>query len=110
MKKITFLFVAFLMAFIGFAQGHETFDNFEVSGNSYYNGTFTGQDGSTWTYVQARGDNQASITEGDQGLMLGRNRTPNAILTSGTLQNGIRTLNFSYLQAFRSYVIFAILL
>src|SRR5690625_2055855 len=104
MKKITFLFVAFLMAFIGFAQGHETFDNFEVSGNSYYNGTFTGQDGSTWTYVQARGDNQASITEGDQGLMLGRNRTPNAELTSGTLQNGIGTLKFSYMQAFGSNV------
>lgn len=100
MKKITGFLFAFLMITIGFAQGHETFDNLETEGNSYADGSFIGQDGSTWEYVKARGDDDASITEGDQAIMLGRNK--DSELTSGTLQNGIGTLKFSYMQAFSS--------
>lgn len=98
-KTIPFLF-AFLLAFAGFAQGHETFDNLETEGNSYADGSFTGQDGSTWNYLQARGDADTEVYEEDQAIMLGRNRTPDAELTSGTLSNGIGTLQFSYKKAF----------
>lgn len=98
MKKITGFLFAFLMVAFGFAQGHETFDNLETEGNGYVDGSFTGQDGSAWDYVQSRGDEEASITEGDQAIMLGKNK--DSELTSGTLQNGIGTLQFSYMQAY----------
>src|SRR5690625_1515876 len=104
MNKITGFLFAFLMVTIGFAQGHETFDNFDEPETSYETGTFIGQDGSTWNYVEARGDTQAEIEEGNKAIMLGRNRTPDAELTSGTLQNGIGTLMFTYMQAFSSDV------
>ena len=74
MKKLYFLLLTCCMVSLSFSQGTETFDNFAETGSSYADGTFTGQDGSTWTYVQARGDQ--SIT--GKSIMLGRNRTPQA--------------------------------
>lgn len=103
MNKTTFLsfiLIAFL-SFTGFAQGHETFDNVDDStGNSYDDGTFQGQDGSTWTHVQTRSD--AEIT--GQAIMLGRNRTPDSYLESGVIANGIGNLKFSYKQEFSNDV------
>jgi len=105
MKKTTlFLFFALLTSIAGFAQGHETFDNFVTSGNSYQDGTFLGQDGSTWEYVQARGDADSDVNSGNQALMLGRNRNPQSFLKSGTISNGIETLQFSYRKAFSNDV------
>ena len=102
MNKTT-IFSFILIALFGlttFAQGHETFDNVEIAGNSYLDGTFQGQDGSTWTYVQSRGDDEIT----GQAIMLGRNRTPDAYVESGTIANGIGTLKFSYKQAFSGNV------
>ncbi len=101
MKKITF-FVLTLMASFSFAQGLETFDNVSLSGSAYSDGNFTGQDGSTWNFLQSRGD--VDVNDGDQAIMLGRNRTPDAEVVSGTISNGIGILNFDYLQAFSSDV------
>lgn len=78
----------------------ETFDNYPETGSSYVDGTFTGQDGSTWTYVQSRGDQ----TIDGATPMLGRGRTPDAEVTSGTISGGIETLTFDYSQAFSSNV------
>lgn len=78
----------------------ETFDNFGATGNSYSSGTFEGQDGSTWTYTEARGD--VEIT--GKALMVGRNRTPQSEVYSGTLGGGIQVLNFDYMQAFGTNV------
>lgn len=100
MKKIYFLLLTILMSSVSFAQGTETFDNFAETGSSYANGTFTGNDGSTWTYVQSRGDQ--SIT--GKSLMLGRNRTPQAELTSGVITGGIGTISFNYQRAFSTAV------
>ncbi len=85
---------------MGFAQGHETFDNLDDNGTSYQSGTFTGQDGSTWEYVQARGDAEAQVYEDNPAIMLGRNKTPDSELTSGILHNGIGTLKFTYKKAY----------
>lgn len=80
--------------------GMETFANLDLEGSSYADGSFLGQDGSTWTYFQSRGD--VEITE--KALMLGRNRTPQANVYSGTIFGGIGTLNFDYMQAFSTDV------
>ena len=100
MKKLYFLLLTCCMVSLSFSQGTETFDNFAETGSSYADGTFTGQDGSTWTYVQARGDQ--SIT--GKSIMLGRNRTPQAEVYSGTIAGGVGTITFNYQQAFSTSV------
>lgn len=99
MKKITLLLLLLVSTF-SFAQGTETFDNLTLTGTSYSDGTFTGQDGSTWEYLQSRGDFQIS----GNAIMLGRNRTPDAEVKSGSIANGIGTLNFDYKQAYSNNV------
>ncbi|RKY54405.1 MAG: hypothetical protein DRP93_05140 [Candidatus Neomarinimicrobiota bacterium] len=78
----------------------ETFANFPETGSSYINGTFTGQDGSTWSYDQCRGDVQIS----DETPCLGKGRTPEASITSGAISGGIGTLSFQYKQAYSTGV------
>lgn len=94
------------MTAASFGQGNETFDNFSETGSSYADGTFLGQDGSTWTYFQSRGDQ--SIT--GKSLMLGRNRTPQAEVSSGTITGGIGVIQFDYQRAFSTNVDLQILI
>lgn len=100
MKKFYFLFITLLITSLSFGQGTETFDNFSETGSSYADGTFTGQDGSTWNYVQSRGDQSIN----GKSLMLGRGRTPQSEVYSGTISGGIGTISFSYQQAFSTPV------
>ncbi len=95
---ITFLLI--LVASAAWAQGLETFDGFSLAGNSYADGTFTGQDGSTWTYTQCRGD----YTITGNSIMIGRNRDPQSNFYSGSISGGIGVLNFDYMQAFSANV------
>lgn len=80
--------------------GHETFDNFEYTGTNYASGTFLGQDGSDWTYVECRGDFDIN----GKAITLGPNRTPQSNVYSGLLEGGIGVLSFDYMQAFSSDV------
>ena len=100
MKSTLFILGFFLATTMLVAQGTENFANFPETGNSYQDGTFTGQDGSTWTYWQCRGDQ--IIT--DQTPCLGKDRTPTAEITSGTISNGCGILSFDYMQAFSTDV------
>ncbi|MGM0635246.1 MAG: T9SS type A sorting domain-containing protein [Bacteroidota bacterium] len=102
MKKITFLALLMLTS-LGFAQGLETFDNVDLSGSTYSDGSFTGQDGSTWNFISCRGD--IDIIDDDQALTLRNvNSGITAEVTSGTISGGIGTLNFDYMQAFSNDV------
>ncbi len=106
MKKLvqftTPLFMAFflLLSFNSFGQGTETFENLDLTGTSYSTGTFVGQDGSTWNYVQSRGDGEIT----GKAIMLGKDRDPQAEVYSGTITGGMGTLTFDYMQAFSSNV------
>ena len=88
------------------AAGFENFDNFPVSGGSYSNGTFPGQDGSTWTFVQCRGD---QIITPLRTPTLARNKNPAAAVRSGTLSNGCGTLSFDWMRPFASTCNFEVL-
>jgi chitodextrinase len=77
----------------------ETFANFSVGG-SYLVGTFLGQDGSTWSYDGARGD--IAIT--GSAPTLGKGRSPLSYVKSGTIQGGVGTLKFDWMQAFTTSV------
>lgn len=80
--------------------GMETFDNLTITGSSYTNGTFLGQDGSEWTFQKCRGD--GTIT--GKSIMLGRNQNPHSNVYSGTIPNGCGTIEFDYMQAFGTAV------
>lgn len=99
MKKLYFL-ITFLTTCFAFSQGNETFANFPSTNTSYVNGTFTGQDGSTWSHTQCRGDLQIT----DQSIMIGRNRSPQSEFNSGTIAGGLGTISFDYMQAFGTNV------
>ena len=81
------------------ASSKETFANFSA-GASYLTGTFTGQDGSTWSYNGARGD--IAIT--GSAPTLGKARTPLSYVNSGTIQGGVGTLKFDYKMAFSTTI------
>ncbi len=100
MKKIYFLILVLFTSVSTFSQGNETFDNFPSTTSSYVDGSFLGQDGSTWTHTQCRGD--VSIT--GQSIMIGRNRTPQSEFYSGTIAGGVGTISFNYMQAFGTNV------
>ncbi|MDD3533015.1 MAG: endonuclease [Candidatus Cloacimonetes bacterium] len=99
-KRLTIIIALMLCAGFIRAQGLETFANFTATGSSYSNGSFTGQDGSDWSYIQARGDTDVD----GKALMLGKNRSPQSQLESGLISGGIGTLSFAYQQAFSTDV------
>ncbi len=82
------------------ASGMENFTNYLETTNVYRNGTFLGQDGSSWLYYQCRGDSVIAAPS----PTLGKGRTPTAEVTSGTISNGCGTLSFDYKQVFSSGV------
>jgi len=100
MKRSVIFLCLFLPAIILFSQGTEDFANYPETGNSYQNGSFTGQDGSTWTYWQCRGD----VVINPPTPCLGKDRTPVSEVISGLLQNGCGTLSFDYMQGFSTNV------
>ncbi|MBI9066872.1 MAG: endonuclease [Salinivirgaceae bacterium] len=78
----------------------ETFDNYLLTSRTYADGSFTGQDGSTWNYTQCRGDKQIT----DATLCLGKDKSPDGEVLSGTITGGCGILNFDFMQAFSSNV------
>ncbi|MGC9362459.1 MAG: chitobiase/beta-hexosaminidase C-terminal domain-containing protein, partial [Candidatus Syntrophosphaera sp.] len=101
MKKTFLLFtLSLLLVGVAWGQGLETFDNMPETGSTYSDGTFLGQDGSTWTYVQSRSDFDVT----GNSCMLGRNRDPQSNVYSGTISGGIGTLTFNYMQVYSTNV------
>ena len=100
MKRTIIFLTFFISATLLFAQGTENFANYPETGNSYQDGTFIGQDGSTWTYWQCRGD----VVVTAPTPCLGKDRTPVSEVVSGMLNNGCGTLSFDYMQGFSTNV------
>ncbi|HNY04036.1 MAG TPA: choice-of-anchor J domain-containing protein, partial [Bacteroidales bacterium] len=65
-----------------------------------HDGTFTGLDGSTWSYTQCRGDSVIVAPS----PTLGKKRPITSKIVSGTLHNGCGTISFDYKQTFSSAV------
>ena len=82
------------------AAGFETFDNFPETDSGYNDGTFVGQDGSIWTYVQCRG-NKIIGAPRTPGL---NDDTPLAFVGSSNLVGGCGTLSFDWMQLFATTV------
>jgi hypothetical protein len=103
MKKLLLIAMLLILVLAGkysFSQGLENFNNYTETSNAYHNGTFTGQDGSTWSYSQCRGDSVIVAPS----PTLGKGRNPTAKVSSGSIQNGCGTLSFEYKQPFTTAV------
>ncbi|MEI6900665.1 MAG: hypothetical protein WCL00_12370, partial [Bacteroidota bacterium] len=101
MKKQLLVSIIFLLSgLLAIGQGNENFTNYPEIANAYHNGTFTGMDGSTWTYSQCRGDSVIIAPS----PTFGKGRNPTSMVLSGTLQNGCGTLQFDYKQPFTTAV------
>lgn len=87
--------------------GFENFNNFPVTGGSYSNGTFLGQDGSTWRFTECRGDQIITAAPPHRTPTLAKSAT--AKITSGTLSNGCGTLSFDWMRPFASTCHFEVL-
>lgn len=95
-----FLVLSVFLTQSALADGLETFANFPETSNAYKDGSFAGQDGSTWTYFQCRGD----IHINPPTPTLGKGRTPTAAVESGSISGGIGILSFDFMQAFSTNV------
>lgn len=84
------------------ADGLETFANFGVTGSSYVTTSFSGQDGSTWTCANCRGNKV--INSPTPGMAKGTN----AWIQSGTIAGGCDTLSLDYMQMFSASVQFGV--
>ena len=103
MKKLYslfFLLIMFLSVSVSFGQGLENFNNYAGTSGTYSDGTFVGQDGSTWNYTQCRSDRAIVVPS----PCLGKNRTPAANVYSGTIHNGCGVISFDFKQGFSSAV------
>ena len=101
MKKQLLSFIMLILFFSvssSFGQGTENFNNYAGTSGTYSNGTFVGQDGSTWTYSQCRSDKPIAAPS----PCLGKGRNPTGKVVSGTLLNGCGTISFDYKQGFSS--------
>ncbi len=99
-KKMMIISALTVLTGLIWAQCLETFANFTATGSAYTTGSFPGQDGSLWQYTEARGD----IALIGKALTLGRGRTPQAQLVSGSISGGIGSISFDYMQAFSTDV------
>ncbi|WLR41374.1 5'-nucleotidase C-terminal domain-containing protein [Bacillus carboniphilus] len=76
----------------------ETFDNLtSISKNSYEDGSFEGENGLTWTYVQSRDELDYSI-DGD-GIML-RRSSDNSSIESNTISGGVNSFSVDLKKGF----------
>ncbi|MGB3606642.1 GEVED domain-containing protein, partial [Psychroserpens sp.] len=86
-KNYSLVFSVFLcFVFCGYGQGLETFTNSNAPTNSYGDGSFLGENGITWSYIESRND--AGFQINGEGLML-RSSSNNSKVISSSVANGI---------------------
>ncbi|MCB5271140.1 MAG: chitobiase/beta-hexosaminidase C-terminal domain-containing protein [Candidatus Cloacimonetes bacterium] len=103
MKKMLILTICLVAAVAVWAQGLETFTNYDYTGTNYVDGNFVGDGGVTWNYFHVTGsvagDNDNSID--GNGMVLRRSAVPSRIV-SGTIPNGIGNFSVQMRKAYTS--------
>ena len=98
MKKLFFLFtLSLLMVSMAWGQGSEDFENHSLSGTSYVDGSFVGNNSITWNYVQVTGEQDYPIT--NKGILLRRSGA-NSKIYSSTVSGGIGSFSVQMRKAF----------
>lgn len=103
MKKMLILTICLVAAVAVWAQGLETFDNFDYTDTHYVDGSFAGEGGVEWSYYHVTGAvagaNDNSI-EGN-GMILRRSAVPSRIV-SAPIANGIGNFSVQMRKAYTS--------
>lgn len=91
MKKIYFLA---LIGFSGltFAQGSESFTNLNASASSYGGGSYSGDNGVTWTYLGAR---KVTSTDNVTGTSVGFDSSGTRNVKANSGANGVGTITYT---------------
>lgn len=92
MKKIySFIATLAVSAFLS-AQGSESFTNLSATGNSYTSGSYTGDNGVTWTFSEAR-----KVTTGDNvtNTSIGFNDSGTRRVSAVSGANGVGTITYT---------------
>ena len=80
--------------------GYEDFANYPVTGNSYVSGTFTGRDGSVWSYSSCQGSRVLQAPS----PCLGKGQSPTGSVESGLIAGGCGDLSLQWMKAFTGAV------
>ena len=103
MKKALILIICLVAAGAVWAQGLETFANFDYAETAYVDGSFDGDGGITWNYFHVTGAvagaNDNSID--GNGMILRRSAVPSRIV-SGQIPNGIGNFSVQMRKAYTS--------
>src|SRR5690625_5064113 len=102
-KKTNALLLFMLMlTSVTFSQGLEDFANFSTSGTSYYDGTYVGNNGIEWDYIQSRAPIAADVSNTDIVLpaMMLRRLSDNSSVTSSLIPNGIGDFSVKIYKGF----------
>jgi hypothetical protein len=101
MKKVITLTICLIAAVAVWAQGLETFDNFDYTGTNYVDGDFIGENGVVWNYYHVTGSvagsNDNSID--GNGMILRRSEVPSRIV-SGPIEGGIGNFSMQMRKAY----------
>ena len=103
MKKALILIICLVAALSVWAQGLETFANFDYAETAYVDGSFVGEGGITWNYFHVTGAvagaNDNSID--GNGMILRRSAVPSRIV-SDPIPNGIGNFSVQMRKAYTS--------
>ena len=80
--------------------GYEDFIHYPVTGNSYVSGTFTGRDGSVWSYFSCQGTKVIQAPS----PCLGKGQSPTGSVESGLIAGGCGELTLNWMKAFTGAV------
>jgi len=103
MKKLLALSLMLILAIAIWAQGLETFDNFDYTSTNYIDGNFTGENGVVWNYYHVTGATAGANSnpiEGN-GMILRRSAVPSRIV-SNPIPNGIGNFSVEMRKAYTS--------
>jgi len=103
MKKMITLTLCLIAAVAVWAQGLETFDNFDYTGTNYIDGDFVGENGVVWYHYHVTGAT-AGTTDNSidgNGMILRRSEVPSRIV-SGPIEGGIGNFSVQMRKAYTS--------
>ena len=99
MKRIYSFVAAFALAASFSAQGSESFSNLTASASSYGSGSYTGDNGVTWTFSGAR---KVISTDNVNGTSVGFNDTGARTISANSGANGVGTVSYTVRSYFTS--------
>ena len=102
MKTFTLIRTMALAGLIAFAlngwgQGLETFENHPITGTTYVDGNYIGDNGITWYYVHCTGEQAYPID--NKGILLRRSEVPSKVYSS-VIPGGIGNFSVQMRKAF----------